>query len=160
MKFKTNISVPLAFCICLLSFLSGCRPSDADLKADFIAKAEREKDFQGVSFVVEEGIVTINGVCPSEKSKKKVEETVKGVHGVKDIVSHITIAPVTIGTDHNLKTSVDSVLKKYPAVEASVADSIVTLSGKAQDNKKSEELLTAIKSLQPRSIIYQVTTAQ
>lgn len=140
--------------------MAGCRPSDADLKADFLAKAEREKNFYGVSFIVQDGIVTINGSCPSEKAKKSVEETVKGVHGVRDVVSHIVIAPVVIGTDHNLKTSVDSVLKKYPAVEAIVMDSIVTLSGTAKDTKKSEELLTAIKSLQPRNIIYQVTTQQ
>ncbi|GAB3172197.1 hypothetical protein GCM10027291_26560 [Telluribacter humicola] len=111
-----------------------------------------------MSFIVEEGIVTINGICPSDKARQTVEDAVKGVHGVKDIVSHISIGPVVIGTDHQLKTSVDSVLKKYPAVEAYVMDSIVTLSGKAKDNKKLEELLTAIKGLKPRNIIFQVTT--
>lgn len=140
--------------------VQSCTPSDADLKADLITKSQREINFTGVSFLVENGVVTINGSCPSEVAKTTVEKTVKGVHGVKEVISNITIAPVTIGTDHQLKQGVDSVLMKYPMVQAVVLDSIVTLNGKAQDIKKSDELLTAIKSLQPRSIIYQVTTAQ
>jgi len=142
----------------LIFVLLGCsqKKTDTAVKADLLTKAKSEKDFAGVRFIVENGVVTISGECPSEKSKSTVESTVKGVYGVKNVINTITIAPVVIGTDHLLKQGVDSVLKKYATVQAIVQDSIITLEGKL-DNKEAQQLTTAIQSLKPRAVEMKMT---
>ena len=77
--------------------------------------------------------------------------TVKGVYVVKDVLNRITIAPVVIGTDQQLKQQVDSVLKTYPDVKAIVKDSIVQLQWQAQ-RKDEQKLLSSIQQLQPRQL--------
>jgi len=80
-----------------------------------------------------------------------VESTAKGLYGVKSVINNIVIAPVVIGTDHLLKQGVDSVLQKYPGVEAITKDSIVYLQGKVE-NTKLVEMKNAISSLKPKMI--------
>ena len=144
----------VAACAALLTgSMSGCDKSNKDsvIKADLASKAESEKDFAGVRFTVENGIVSLSGQCATEKAKATVESTVKKLYGVKDEVSNITIGPVVIGTDQLLKQGVDSVLKHYAGVEAITRDSLVFLQGKIERDK-FEELLEAINQLQPKKI--------
>jgi osmotically-inducible protein OsmY len=136
----------------LASFMfSNCQNGDADIKGDLATKAEQEKNFAGVRFTVENGIVILTGECPTEKVRGEVESKVKGIYGVKKVINSIQIAPVVIGTDYDLKHSVDSVLKKYAGAQALVKDSIVVLEGTVKSNE-SEKLTTAISSLKPKRI--------
>lgn len=124
---------------------------DKEIKKDLTAKAKENKEFLGVRFVVHDGIVSLSGECPTAQARSKVESKVKGVYAVKGVVDNITIAPVIIGTDQQLKQSVDSTLKIYPGVTAIVKDSIVQLVGNAE-NKDQQKLLSAIQSLQPKRL--------
>lgn len=134
------------------AMIVGCTQNkDDSIKADLATKAMSEKDFQGVRFTVENGVVTFSGECPTEKSKGAVEEKAKKLYGVKSVVNNITIAPVVIGTDEVLKQRVDSVLKRYASVEAITKDSVVHLQGKLE-NDKIQKLTDAINSLQPKSV--------
>ena len=137
--------IVIAFCSCSQDY------KDKEIKKDLTSKVKNEKEFIGVRFVVNEGIVSLSGECPTPQARSKVENTVRGVYAVKGVLNNITIAPVVIGTDQQLKQSVDSSLKTYPGVTAIVKDSIVQLLGKAQ-SKDQQKLLSAIQSLQPKRL--------
>ena len=141
----------------VLTLLQACSPKDTTIKADLVTKAKEDKDFAGVRFVVDKGIVTLNGECATEKSKNTVEKTVKGVYGVKDVKNNIIIAPVVIGTDQQLKQGVDSLLKDYPAMEAITKDSIVYLQGKLADEQVMK-LKDAINTLKPKMVDASLTS--
>src|SRR3954447_24466450 len=140
----------------VLAFLAtfifaGCQNSDTDIKGDIATKAEQDKNFAGVRFTVENGIVNLAGECPTEKAKTTVETTVKGIYGVINVENNIRLAPVVIGTDQQLKQSVDSVLKKYAGAQALVRDSVVVLQGQVKQNEV-QKLTAAIATLQPKRV--------
>ncbi len=139
--------------ICSLLLLCSCSQEqrDREIKADFTVKAKGDIDYAGIRFTVKDGIISIDGECPTQVAKSKVETKAKALYAVKEIISHIKIAPVVIGTDHQLKQGVDSILGKYPGVEAIVKDSVVHLLGKAE-NKDEQKLLAAIQTLRPRQL--------
>ena len=153
MQYKNKKGIS-QICICLLFFaFCGCsqQQKDEEIKKDLTSKAKSGMEFAGVRFVVHDGIVSLSGECPTEQARTKVVNTVKGVYAVKGVLNHITIAPVVIGTDQQLKQQVDSLLKTYPDVEAIVKDSIVQLQGQAQ-HKDEQKLLSSIQQLQPRQL--------
>jgi osmotically-inducible protein OsmY len=154
MQQKTkNITLWLCVFSLLIFAFCGCsqQHKDEEIKKDLTAKAKNEKNFAGIRFVVNGGIVSLSGECPTEKARSEVVSMVRSVYAVKEVINHITIAPVVIGTDQQLKQSVDSVLKTYPGVEAIVKDSIVQLQGQAP-GKEQQKLLSAIQKLQPRQL--------
>jgi hypothetical protein len=75
--------------------------------------------------------------------------------GVKEVVNQLVMAPVVLNSDHLLKQSVDSVLKKYPTMMTNVQDSIITLQGEIE-NKQLPDLLKAINKLHPKGIHQQL----
>jgi osmotically-inducible protein OsmY len=135
----------LVFCSCSQQY------KDEEIKKDLTSKAKKEKNFAGVRFVVDNGVVTLSGECPTEKVRNEVQSKVEKVYAVKEVINHMTVAPVIIGTDQKLKQGIDSVLSKYPGVLAIVKDSMVQLQGKAQA-KDQDKLLSAIQKLGPRQL--------
>jgi hyperosmotically inducible periplasmic protein len=150
---KKTRTILLTFFSVLIFVLSSCSQENKDttVKADLSTKAKTEKDFLGVRFVVENGLVTLNGNCPTDKARSHVESTVKAVYGVRGVINNITIAPVTLGTDELLKQGVDSVLQRYAGVQAIVRDSVVELEGSV-DSKQSQKLLASIEKLRPERV--------
>jgi len=139
------------------TFLHSCTPKDTTIKADLVSQAKEEKNFAGVRFTVNKGMVTLSGECPTEMSKSKVETAVKNTFGVKQIINNLVIAPVVIGTDQQLKQGVDSVLKQYPGVEAITKDSIVYLQGKLPDDMVLK-LKNDINTLKPKMVDARLTS--
>lgn len=137
--------------------LQSCTAKDTTIKADLVAKAKSEKDFAGVRFTVDKGIVTLSGECATEKSKSTVETTVRGTYGVKEVVNNISIAPVVIGTDQQLKQGIDSLLRDYPGIEAITKDSMVYLQGKLADDKV-QKLKNDVNSLKPKMVDARLTS--
>ena len=137
--------------------LQSCTAKDTTVKADLISKAKEKKDFAGVRFTVDKGIVTLSGDCPTEGSKSTVETTVKNTFGVKQVINKIAIAPVIIGTDQQLKQAVDSVLQSYPGVEAITRDSVVFLQGKLPAEAVLK-LKKDINTLKPRMVDPRLTS--
>jgi hypothetical protein len=72
-------------------FWIGCNNKDADLKGMIATTAKKEIAFAGVHYIVS-NVVTLNGSCPSEKDKMKVEQKVKQTAGVKKYLA-ISILP-------------------------------------------------------------------
>ncbi|WP_345951904.1 BON domain-containing protein [Mucilaginibacter sp. PAMB04274] len=124
---------------------------DKEIKADLVTKAKTDVSFAGVSYSVEKGVVTLTGACATRKAKSEVEKTVKSIHLIKGLHNQLVVAPVILNNDFLLKQAVDSVLAVYPAVQASVAQNVVTLIGKAQKGE-ADKLIPAIAKLKPASI--------
>ncbi len=133
--------------------ISSCSQQELDkeIKADLAAKAKNELNFAAVDYTIEDGVVTLTGKCPSEKSKGEAEQTVKGINLVKGIVNHIEVAPVVLNADLPLKQAVDSVLKDYPEVQANVKGGTVVLEGKAK-TKDAGKILAGLNPLHPQKI--------
>jgi hyperosmotically inducible protein len=154
---RTKYQLLFSVIMLVVALLPGCAPKDTTIKADLVTKAKSEKDFAGVRIVVDKGVVTLNGECATEKSKSTVETTVKGVYGVKDVVDNISVAPVVIGTDQQLKQGVDSLLRDFPGVEAITKDSVVHLQGKVPDEDVMK-LKDAVNTLKPKMVDARLTS--
>lgn len=124
---------------------------DKEIKADMVTKTKTDLNFAGVSYTVEGGVVTLTGICPSEKSRAEAEKTIKSINIVKSINNQIIIAPLTLTSDLPLKQSVDSVLAAYPTIQADVTQQVVTLKGKAK-KQETDKLMPAINMLHPAKI--------
>jgi hypothetical protein len=124
---------------------------DKEIKADLVTKAKTDVNFAGVSYTVDEGVVTLTGACSSAKAKSEAEKTVKSINIVKSVNNQIVIAPVIMNADFPLKQSVDSILATYPSVQANVAQQMVTLTGKTT-TQEVDKLLPAIQKLNPSKI--------
>lgn len=131
--------------------LASCGDPDADVKADLTAKARERIEFAGVGFTVSDGVVTLTGSCPTATMRDRIEKDVREVYGVTDVRNGITVAPVVIGTDRDLKVRVDSVLQGYPKARADVSDSVVVLHGQVESAELSD-LIVALRGLGPRQL--------
>jgi outer membrane protein assembly factor BamA len=145
----SRVSAILAI-TCLMVF-TGCTTTDKDIKAEITQLAKTDVNFADVKYTVEDKRVTLTGSCPSKKSKETVEKMVKGIRVVKDMVSRLQIAPVTLTNAFPVKQAVDSILAGYPTVIADVSETEVTLSGKIT-KPEVVPLLTAIRKLNPPNI--------
>ncbi|WP_133300146.1 BON domain-containing protein [Mucilaginibacter terrenus] len=130
---------------------AGCTTTDKDIKAEITQLAKTDVNFADVKYTVEDKRVTLTGSCPSKKSKDEVEKIIKGIRVVKDVVSRLQIAPVTLTNAFPIKQGVDSILAGYPTVIADVSETEVTLSGKIT-KPEVVPLLTAIRKLNPPTI--------
>lgn len=138
-----------------IALLAGCSTTDKEIKADIAIKAKTEIGFTGVNYTVQNKVVTLTGICPSEPSRQKVLLAVKGIAVIDSIIDRISIAPIQLTADLPIKQQVDSVLSSYPRVTGSVMQSQVTLTGYAS-HKEADKLLPAINKLKPAAVNNQI----
>lgn len=131
---------------------AACGPKDADIK---MAADSAIAGTQGVTVDVVKGVATISGQFTDDAAKAATEAKVKAVKGVKSVVDNATVTPppppVVISPDEMLKAGVDSALKAWNGLTATVADGVVTLSGEI---KKSDlpKVMQALSALKPKKI--------
>lgn len=118
---------------------------DVRIKAHINAIATDNLNFAGVKYTVKDGTVTLFGNCPSDKTKRKVLQSVKGINVLKGIRDSITIGPVVLGGEQQIKASVDSVLVHYPLVSAEINENDIALIG-AIEHHQAEQLFSQISS--------------
>src|SRR5262245_2109818 len=128
-----TMSLSVAFLSLSTSSCKG-KPKDADIKTTVDKAIAAVPYLSGISTDVKDGVVTLSGQVKDESEKLGAEEAVKAVYGVKSVVNNLTVAPplaapVQITPDDPLKVSVDSTIKYYPGVNASITDGVVTLTG-------------------------------
>ncbi|QJD95831.1 BON domain-containing protein [Mucilaginibacter robiniae] len=147
-KMFTTVAVVAA-----LSSIAGCsqQKKDKEIKADITIKAKTDVNFVGVNYTVDQGIVTLTGTSPAQKTKEAVEHTVKSINIIKGVNNQIKVGSVLLDNDYTLKLAVDSVLADYPAVEARVEQQVVTLLGKTP-KQEAGKLLPAIDKLHPAKV--------
>jgi hyperosmotically inducible periplasmic protein len=108
-----------------------------------------------VSASVKDGVVTLNGEVESETLKTLAETSVSTVDGVKSVVNSVTVKPPGPTPQELGKMADDALLQKVNAnfatykvtgVTASVADSIVTLTGQIKRAQLQNAMKAAMES--------------
>jgi len=137
--------------LCVATFMAGCT-TDKDIKADIAQKAKNDVNFAGVSYTVENKVVTLSGRCSSVKARQKVWQAVKDINVIKGVIDSIQILPVLLDDDFALQQAADSVLAVYPQAQANVKNQSIFLFGKAT-KKDMDSLIAAVKRLQPAQVV-------
>jgi osmotically-inducible protein OsmY len=142
--------------------LVACGPKDADIQKDI---NEKVRDMPGVHVDVQDGVATISGICKDDAFKQNVENTVKGIKGVKSVVNNCDIpapdeepaaAAVIINSDATLDKSVSDLVKAYDGVSATVVGGVVTLSGEIKRNEL-QPLMQSLQELKPKKVENKLT---
>jgi hyperosmotically inducible periplasmic protein len=137
----------------LLFLCLGCSQSakDRDLRDLITNQLKEEAAIDRVSVSVSNSVVTLGGTCLSDLERHKAESIAKRTAGVKEVVNQIALVSEASSSDRLLKQAVDSVLKKYPTVQAAVRDSVIFLQGTI-GSKKAQKLFNALQYLNARGL--------
>lgn len=81
---------------------------------DAIGSGWFSKGYQGVSFDVNNGNVTLRGTVDSQENRNKVEEAVRKIEGVRNVNNQITITRDNSNTNAYSESQLQSSEKKYP----------------------------------------------
>ena len=152
---------------------AGCSPknTDVDIKANIESRLKAKAEMSGVTVDVKNGIATIEGQCKDEACRMDCEAIAQKVEGVKTVINDLQLtnpapaydsthvigaAPVLVIPEDPLISLVNEATEKYPNVKATVADSIVTLTGKITKADLST-LMKELSALNPRKIEQNLT---
>ena len=139
---------------------SGCKPKDADIKANIEKKLKDNPAASGVMVMVNEGVATLSGEVADAAAQTAIAESIKDVKGVKSVTNNTTVppppAPVVITADDPLTTAVKDATKDFPTVTATVADGVITLNGEIS-KAKLPTLMQILNSLKPKKIDNKLT---
>ena len=133
---------------------SGCKPKDADIKANVEKALKENPAASGVMVMVNEGVVTLSGDVADPASQAAVTKTAEGVKGVKSVTNNTVVppppppvAPVTITADDPLTIAVKDATKDFSEVAATVNDGVIAVTGTitADRWKKLKMILDGLK---------------
>ena len=146
----------------LIAGITSCKQktSDADVKTAVDNAIAANTQLSGVSSSVDKGVVTLTGQVANDNDKSAAETAARGINGVKSVVNNLTVTPpapsVQITADDPLKVSVESTVKAYPGVNATVQDGVITLTGEIKRNDL-QQLMVALNSLKPKKVDNKLT---
>lgn len=155
-KLKRFPEIILGFAMSVI-VLVACQAekTDADIKASVDKELMEHNDFAGLTATVNNAVVTLSGQVADQKIKDDAEDEVEDVSGVKSVVNEITVtapeASITVAPDATLQASVETTVKDYPFVKASVDDGVVTLTGEIKKDEL-QELMMELSQLKPKKI--------
>jgi osmotically-inducible protein OsmY len=140
------------YCFALLAIVAvSCSPSDEQVTESVQEALSSNASLSPVSASVEKGVVTLTGEVENEALKDQAQNTVTGLKGVKSVINSITVKPsgpspeeARQAADNALLAKVNENFATYKVqgVTATVADSIVTLTGSI----KRADLQNAMKA--------------
>ncbi len=135
--------------IVLIPLLScNSHPDEQEIQDHVTQQLQANKDYTGVKSTVKDGIVTLTGTCVGANCAADIAQNIKGINGVQKVENNITRDN---STDLTMRTSVQSILIKYPGVQADVAAGVIVLRGSiARDSLHS--LMTDLGLLHPKKI--------
>ncbi|MDQ6761072.1 MAG: hypothetical protein M3015_00420, partial [Bacteroidota bacterium] len=91
---------------------------------------------------------TLSGMCVGDNCAADIENNIKNVDGVQKVENQIV---KDNSTDLTMRTSVQSIITKYPGVQADVASGVIVLRGTiARDNLQA--LMSDLGMLHPEKI--------
>jgi hyperosmotically inducible periplasmic protein len=153
MKKLLTAALLLAGMVAVTGF-SSCKkkPKDADIKAAIEKALAADPATAATMVAVEKGVATLTGQCKDDACKTNCETVAKGVKGVKEVVSQLTVVPpVEITADDPLTKAVADAVKDYAGVTATVKDGVITLTGEiARD--RLQKLMMALNGLKPKKV--------
>lgn len=144
-NFKSFLAIALA-----LSLMVSCnkKPNDNQIQDKVTKKLQDNKNYAGVESSVKNGVVTLTGMCAGDNCATDIENNIKNVDGVKKVENNIVKDE---STDLTMRTSVQSILTRYPGVQADVAEGVIVLRGNiARENL--QPLMSDLGALHPKKI--------
>ena len=144
-KVKSFFSIAL-----LLLFAISCnnKPDDKQIQDNVTKQLQNNKDYAGVNSSVVNGVVTLTGMCVGDNCAVDIEKNIKDIDGVKKVENSII---KDNSTNLTLRTSVQSIVTKYPGVQADVSDGVITLRGSI-DRDNLQSLMSDLSTLHPEKI--------
>ena len=137
--------------LALTASLYSCQPNDEKINEAAKMALGGNAALSGVSASVHEGVVTLTGEVESDELKSLAQTTLTEIKGIKSVVNNVTVKPKG-PTPEELKQMGDSALQakvteaftryKVTGINATVADSVVTLTG----DIKRADLQNAMKA--------------
>jgi osmotically-inducible protein OsmY len=146
---QLNRLIALAITIFLFTIVAcSSKPNDEQIQENLNKQITENKEFSGISATVNNGVVTLTGICEGEDCATKAEEKVKETDGVQRVENNIQSNQ---GTDLTLRTSVQSIISKYEGVQADVTGGVVVLRGSINRNQV-QALMNELAALQPKKL--------
>ena len=144
-KLKPLIAIAL-----LLSMAVSCnnQPNDKKIQDNVTQQLQENKNYAGVNSSVKDGVVTLTGMCEGDNCAADIEKNIKEVDGVKKVENKIV---KDNSTDLTMRTSVLSIITKYPGVQADVSSGVITLRGSI-DRDSLQSLMSDLTTLHPEKI--------
>ncbi|MEO6254185.1 MAG: BON domain-containing protein [Ferruginibacter sp.] len=135
----------------------GCKPKDADIKANVEKALAADPMMTGTTVDVKDAVVTLNGECKDDACKMHCEEVAKGVKGVKSVVNNCTVAapppppPASLTTvlDAATQQKVKDGIKDVPGVTVEFVGDKAVIKGQvtAANRMKIMQILASAKVL-------------
>lgn len=139
------------FAVALLLILAiSCnnKPTDKEIQDNVTKQLQDNKNYAGVNSAVKEGTVTLTGMCEGDNCAADIESKIKKVNGVEKVENSIV---KDNSTDLTMRTSVQSIITKYPGVQADVAGGTIVLRGNI-DRDNLQALMSDLGNLHPEKI--------
>ena len=144
-KIKPFLAIAILF---ITAISCNNKPEDKQIQENVTKKLQDNKNYAGVTANVKEGTVTLTGTCRGDNCAVDIENNIRGVDGVKKVENNI-IKDNSI--DMTMRTSVQSIITKYPGVQADVAAGVIVLRGNInRDNLQF--LMSDLSILHPQKI--------
>ncbi|MDQ6843440.1 MAG: BON domain-containing protein [Bacteroidota bacterium] len=124
------------------------KPNDKQIQDNVAKQLQQNKSYAGVTSTVKDGTVTLSGTCEGDNCAADIENNIKGVDGVQKVENNIT---KDNSTDLTMRTSVQSIITKYPGVQADVAGGVIVLRGSI-DRDNLQSLMSDLGALHPEKI--------
>ncbi|HEX6848924.1 MAG TPA: BON domain-containing protein [Chitinophagaceae bacterium] len=152
---------PVLAILFLIASVTACKQktTDADIKTAVDNAIAANASLSGTYTDVKDGVVTLTGQVKDDAAKADAETAARGINGVKSVVNNLTVTPppaVQITADDPLKVSVESTVKSYPGVNATVQDGVITLTGEIK-RTDLQQLMAALNSLKPKKVENKLT---
>ncbi len=147
--------LPLLALVAGLTF-TGCKPKDADIKANIEKSLKESPATAAVMVMVNEGVATLSGEVPDAATQSSLDSKVAGIKGVKSVQNNTMLpaaaaAPVQITADDPLTSSVADATKDYPGVSTTVNDGVITVTGEITA-ARWKALKMSLDGLKPRRV--------
>lgn len=160
-KLRFNFSHLALLGMVIFTAACGNNRDDEQIQKEVAQKLSISNDnspaYTNVTTSVKDGVVTLSGQCEGDNCSDSVVLRINEVDGVKNVVNNIqeTAAP----TDLTLRTSVQSIISKYPGVQADVAAGVVVLRGTIQRDQ-IQPLMNELRTLKAKKIDNQLAIQQ
>ena len=136
-----------------MAVLPACKhkPTDAEIQTSVQTALA---NYPGIAAAVQDGVVTLTGNVAADNDKTNIESTVNALTkaGVKSLVDNITVTPppaLAASPDDSLSAGVQTVIKDFAGVSATVNNGIITVTGELQKSKVLV-LKQALDALHPK----------
>lgn len=141
---------PIFVIAVLLSVMVSCnnKPDDKQIQDNVTKQLQDNKNYAGVNSSVKEGVVTLTGMCEGDNCVTDIENNIKAIDGVTKVENNIV---KDNSTDMTMRTSIQTIITKYPGVHANVAAGVIVLRGDI-DRDNLQSLMSELSALHPEKI--------